>query len=93
METNMPLLMYCISIFCLTAVVVARNPQDTTSKSAETAAAAVAMNIMCVRSADIAESDKFAIIQLELYLPPSPRASDSVKKKGTPGSKAIYSVK
>ena len=91
----MPLLMYCISIFCLTAVVaaLARNPQDTTSKSAETAVVAEAMNIMCVRSADIAESDKFAIIQLELYLPPSPRASDSVKKKGTPGSKAIYSVK
>ena len=62
----MPLLMYCISIFCLTAVVaaLARNPQDTTSKSAETAVAA-ALNIMCVRSADIAESDKFAIIQLE----------------------------
>ena len=75
---------------------LARNPQYTTSKSAETAAAAAAAasNIMCVRSADIAESDKFAIIKLEYldYLPP-PRATPVRRKALRPGREAIYSVK
>ena len=57
---------------CLTAMVDARNPHNTTSKPAETA------NIMyCVRM-DIAEGDKFAITQKQLLPPPraTPRSEE-----------------